>query len=219
MLLATTAFSVLSINLNALGGIWSRDIHQKTRITGTREAFGLVGLLIAVMLPSVLMQSMSKPETFAWVSVVLVIIMLISLRVFSRWLTHTVPFETESRHTQTSLWQTLRATPGNTRYFFLVYGVSMLASAVPAILVLFFIRDLLDAEAYTGLFLLLYFLSGAAGMPLWQRLSKQWNNKHRAWMAAMILAVVTFVWTYLLGTGDIWHFAVICMLSGICVWS
>ena len=45
MLLAVTAYSVLSINLSALGALWTKDPDEQTRIAGLREAFGLVGLL------------------------------------------------------------------------------------------------------------------------------------------------------------------------------
>ena len=55
-----------------------------------------------------------------------------------------------------------------------------IASAIPATLVLFFIADVLQAEARQGLFLALYFVAGAAGMPLWIRLSAR-VGKVRAW--------------------------------------
>ena len=50
-LLAATAFSVLSINFNALGGVWSGRVHERTRITAWREAAGFIGMLAAVLLP------------------------------------------------------------------------------------------------------------------------------------------------------------------------
>ncbi len=215
ILLATTAFSTLSINLNTLGGLWTRDTHQKTRITTYREAFGLVGLLLAVILPPVWMQSTDAPQAFFNVSMVLCIIAIVGLLTFLRW--HQLHHSAEAplnMSTPAPILQTLRQIPPHTRRFFLVYGISMLASAIPAILVLFFIRDRLDAEAHTGLFLMLYFLSGAAGMPIWRILSRRWN-KERAWMASMGLAVAIFVWASLLEAGDIWQYVVICVLSGV----
>lgn len=215
MLMATTAFSTLSINLNTLGGLWSKDVHQKTRISSYRESCGLVGLLLAVLLPSMLMQEMPKAEAFAWVSAVLLCITAFGLVAFIYWhKNHSIGATQDQKTARPSLLQTIRTLPQTTCQFFFIYGVSMLASSIPALLVLFFIRDRLDAESYTALFLLLYFLSGAAGMPLWQYVSRRWT-KHRAWMLAMLLAVVSFIWAFFLGEGDIWPFAIVCIFSGI----
>jgi Na+/melibiose symporter-like transporter len=108
----------------------------------------------------------------------------------------------------------LRALPADTYRLFSVYGLSVLASSIPAVLVIFFIRDRLNAESYTGLFLLLYFLSGALAMPLWKKLSAAYG-KHRAWLMSILLAVISFVWAFFLGEGDIWQYAVICVASGM----
>ncbi len=215
MLLATTAFSTLSINLNTAGGLWTRDSHQKTRITAFREAFGLAGLLLAVLLPAILMQNMTKMDTFLWVSGVLVFLVVIGIITFLTWYRRYFDDQTTpSVHRKESILTSLKAISSYTRRFFIIYGISMLASSIPAVLVLFFIRDRLGAESHTGLFLALYFLSGAAGMPLWQFASRRWNKYH-AWIMAMCLAVATFFWAYFLGNGDIWQYAVICVLSGI----
>lgn len=52
-----------------------------------------------------------------------------------------------------------------------------------------FVRDYLNAESYTGLFLFLYFVSGAALMQLWFVLSKR-LDKYRAWLVSMLLSLV-----------------------------
>ena len=54
---------------------------------------------------------------------------------------------------------------------------------------------------------------GAVGMPLWVRASARFG-KVRAWHAAMLTAVVAFVWAARLGPGDVIPFAVICAISG-----
>jgi GPH family glycoside/pentoside/hexuronide:cation symporter len=212
MLLATSAYSVLSINLNTLGGLWSADAHQKTRITTWRESFGLIGLLVAVMLPSVLQQKMEAKDAFMWVSTLLALLMVVSAGIFMRW---------HKRHpiacapTQsTPFWHVMRHLPRSTKRFFGIYGLSMLASSMPALLILFFVRDRLDAEALTGLFLALYFMAAAPGMPLWQFLSRRFG-KAPAWALAMGFAVISFIWAGFLGAGDAWQFAIICTISGI----
>ena len=102
---------------------------------------------------------------------------------------------------------------GWARRFYGIYFISNFASAIPAVLVLFYIRDRLAAETWTGLFLLVYFLSGAVSMPVWQRVARRVGTA-RAWGTSMVVAVITFVWAFSLGAGDIVPFVIVCVLSG-----
>ena len=213
MLLATSAYSVLSISLGADGAVWSTDEHEKTRIVSIREAFGLVGLMLAVTAPSVLSQSMPAPRAFLWVGGMLMIFMALAMIPFIRWRSKT-PLGASPKDASGSLWQILKTASGETRWFFVVYGISMLASSIPALLVLFFIRDRLDAEVYAGLFLLTYFIAGAIGTAIWRWVSVR-TGKLRAWALSFALAIASFISAALLGAGDIVPFVIICTLSGI----
>ena len=92
--------------------------------------------------------------------------------------------------------------------------VNGIASAVPATLVLFFVRDRLQAPAFEPLFLAGYFAAGALSMPLWVRLVGRWGLA-RAWLAGMVLALAAFGWTFLLGPGDVAAYTAVCLASGI----
>jgi Na+/melibiose symporter-like transporter len=83
-----------------------------------------------------------------------------------------------------------------------------------AILVLFFIRDRLGAEVYTGLFLGIYFVFGAGGMWLWGKISRKYGKYH-SWMWSMLMAVASFFWVFFLEFGDLWQYLVVCMVSGV----
>jgi glycoside/pentoside/hexuronide:cation symporter, GPH family len=72
----------------------------------------------------------------------------------------------------------------------------------------------LQRPALSGLFLALYFLFGAAGMPLWIAASRRFGKKY-AWLLGMVFSVIAFVWAFALGPGDIGEFAVVCVLSGL----
>lgn len=227
----STAYSVLVINITALGGIWSCSTHQRTRVAMYREALALVGLLLAVILPTFFMQHYSASTSFALVSFVLNVLLIIGLIVFFRWhQIHRVDLEStddkglslsEVSADGSSIKKMLRSyiknlfsLPSETRCFYLIYGLSMLASSIPAILVIFFVRDYLQAPVYIGLFLSLYFLSGAVGMVIWSRLSQKWDDKLKTWLVAMVLAVLSFIWVLMLNPGDLVAYALICILSG-----
>jgi Na+/melibiose symporter-like transporter len=213
ILLATTSFSVLTINIHALGGLWGDSKRQKTIIVGYREVFGVVGLIMAVMLPSVLQNQMPKTDAFSYVSYVLALLMALAVLLLHRW-------QKAYRHINEKVslvswnFRQVRALSGQFKRFFVIYGVSMLASSIPAVLVLFFIRDRLVLESYTGLFLLAYFASSAVGVVTWGYISTR-IGKHKAWGVAMLLAVASFVWAYFLNAGDFWAYFIICFVAGV----
>ncbi len=94
-----------------------------------------------------------------------------------------------------------------------IYLVNGIASAVPATLVLFFIRDRLQAPSYEPLFLAAYFAAAGLAIPLWVRVVARLGLA-RTWLIAMVLAIVVFGWAALLGAGDVAAFVIVCVLSG-----
>ena len=216
--ICTTGFSILSINYQALGGIWPASSSDRTRITGTREALGLVGILMASVLPSVLRNTYDAAAAFQVVTLALAVLLIGGGWLFLRWFAKghlaCAPSSTDKPQTGPAsggFSSLLRG--GWARRFYGIYFISNFASAIPAVLVLFYIRDRLAAESWTGLFLLVYFLSGAASMPVWQMVGRRVGTA-RAWGISMIVAVITFVWAFTLGAGDIVPFVIVCVLSG-----
>lgn len=213
--LCSTGFSIVTINYQALGGLWNVPSGDRTRVTAVREAFGLIGILTASILPAVLLANFDPLRSFALLSLFLAPVFLIGVWLFHRW------FRRQPSGPEGEKPAALASASGLTallrdpwsRRFYGVFFISNLASAVPAVLVLFYIRDRLAAEEYTGLFLVIYFLSGALCLPLWQKIAAR-TGKAKAWAISMVLAVVTFLWAFTLSGGDVLPFAVICVLSG-----
>ena len=214
MVLCTTGFSIVSINFQALGGLWHATRTERTRITSWREGFGLVGLLLASIAPTLLGAHEQHKEDvlFAYHVMGVMYIPLLTLAAVSlfSWMKKT-RLGSPPLSRDTPPFSTL-VTPWTTR-FFTLYLCNACASAIPAVLVLFFINDRLQAPHATGLFLTLYFMSGAAAMPIWQYVARH-IGKEKAWVSSMILACMTFIWAYRLGAGDETAYAMICILSG-----
>ena len=213
IVVATTSFSILTINLNSLGGVWSEDKNQKTTIASYREAFGVVGLILAVILPNILQIYLSKQQAFLYLSILLALIMVVAIAFFTKWYQGHKNLNSVKQSGDFSS-ESIADISVGARNFFFVYGVSVLASSIPAVLVLFFIRDRLDLENYAGIFLLAYFLSGALGISIWNKLSRN-IGKNQAWLVSMMLAVASFVWAYFLNIGDFWQYLIICIISGV----
>ena len=208
MLIAISCYSLLFIIISAMGSLWSAASKDQNSICFSRESFGLVGLLLAVTLPSILSQNMSLSRAYLWLWVILTICFSIGSVLFYRWFKahiHRPPMAMKK-----SIFTCLKQAP---KEFLFIYAISTLSSSITAVLVIFFVRDLLGAETYFGLFLFIYFLSSILCMGVWNTLSGQYG-KYPIWLLSMILGAITFIWAYFLEDGDILSFGIICMASG-----
>ncbi|MET1411902.1 MFS transporter [Roseibium sp. HPY-6] len=212
VLICTTGFSVVSINFQALGGLWRTTTTQRTKVTASREAIGLIGLLVAAVTPPVLTQIVGPQEAFHWLSLMYLPVLCIALWLLIRWMKD-APLDIPEKTSGQDGWLSLLRNKWRALFFSLMF-LNTFASAIPAVLVLFFIRDRLGAEAYTGLFLLTYFLAGALSMPLWTALARKFG-KIRAWQFSLAAAIFTFCWAALLQQGDLAAYGVVCALSGL----
>jgi Na+/melibiose symporter-like transporter len=212
MLLATTGFSIIVINLNMIGGFWSADKDQRTRIAGWRESFTLFGLLVASILPTLLLTLTEPLEAFRWLFLVYFVAMAIAWMLFLQFIkqANLSHISVSSHATKHPFFQILH---DKQRLFFFTYLLTQIAASLPAVLVIFFVRDYLNAERYTGIFLFLYFLSGAALMQVWFLLSKK-LDKYYAWLTSTVLSIVVFIWVVTLEPGDVISYGLICVLSG-----
>ena len=89
---------------------------------------------------------------------------------------------------------------GRFRHLLPVFVLNGIAAALPATLVLFFVADALQAEAWSGAFLALHFASAVAFLPLWVRLARRFG-----WVASWLLSMLAAV---------AWPFALVCLLFG-----
>ncbi len=202
-LLAVTylSYSVLSVLHQAWGARLGGDEGQRARIVSWREGLALAGVLVASVLPSVAGLS-ATGIVFTLALAAGVVLLARAPR----------PHIGTAPARLPSLAVPLR-TP-DFRRLLAVYLLNGVASAVPATLVLFFIRDRLQAPDFEPLFLASYFAAGALSMPLWVRLVARLGLA-RAWAVGMGLAIVTFAWAALLGTGDVVAFTAVCVASGL----
>jgi glycoside/pentoside/hexuronide:cation symporter, GPH family len=202
-LLAVTylSYSVLSVLHQAWGARLGGDEGQRARIVSWREGLALVGVLVASVLPSL--------AGLAATGLVFTLALAMGLALLWQ---APQPRLGASAGAVPSLTAPLR-TPAFRRLL-AVYLLNGVAAAVPATLVLFFIRDRLEAQAWEPLFLASYFAAGALSMPLWVRAVAR-VGLARAWLAGMGLAVVTFAWAATLGAGDVAAYTAVCVASGV----
>ena len=95
-----------------------------------------------------------------------------------------------------------------------VYLLNGVAGAIPATLVLFYIRDRLQWPDGEPWLLGLYFSAAALSLPAWVRAVRRFGLA-RCWAAGMGLSILAFVGAALPGPGDGAWFALICAASGL----
>ncbi|WP_310738618.1 MFS transporter [Piscinibacter sp. HJYY11] len=194
------AYSVISVIHQAWGARLGGDEPARATVVAWREGLALCGVLVASVLPS-----MAGLQTS---TVVFAIALCLALALMRQ--------APAPRRLALFPSRSLRlpfSTPAFPRLL-AVYLLNGIASAVPATLVLFFIRDRLQATAYEPLFLASYFAAAAVSVPLWVRLVARLGLA-RSWLAGMALSVLVFAWAAALSAGDVAAYTAICVMSGI----
>lgn len=201
LVLTYAAYSALSIAHQSWGAMLGGDEAQRGRIVGWREGLGLLGVVLASIVPPLL----GLPAT------ALLFVVALGLGWWA-W-TQALRPAPAPQHRAPDIWLPFRRPAF--RRLLAVFVFNGIASAVPATLVLFFVQDRLQAsKALEPAFLGSYFLCAALSIPLWLRAVRH-IGLARSWRAGMVLAMAVFVWATQLGAGDTAAFLAICALSGV----
>ena len=210
--ICTLGYSILAINVQALGGLWKINRANITRVMATREGIGLIGLLSASILPTILFIFVGENQ-YNSLFVVLLFFLLISLYIFIGWMKSS-EISKPKKYIKPSIYKLFPSK--KIKLIYTVYFFNTLAAAFPASLIIFYVRDFLGAEHLLGTFLLLYFISGALSMPIWQKLSLKFSNII-SWMISMVFSLLTFIWAFFLDPGEIYGYYAVCLSSGMAV--
>jgi len=179
---------------------------QQGRLIAWREAAGLVGVVLASLLPAL--------AGWQVTSILLGASLLVALWSWSRVFQAQATVLTGKDASPTA---NAMALPVHQSLFLKLLAVFMLngiASAVPASLVMFFVEDQIQASAdIAPWFLGAYFMAGVLSLPLWLYWIRQWGLP-KTWGVGMLLAIVSFASVSLLGPGDEQLFLGVCIASG-----
>lgn len=206
LLVSTLAYSAVGILHQTWGTRWGGEAAWRTQVTAWREGATLVGVLSASVLPSLLGMDATSAVLVAALGVGL--LGLYCLRDPSR-----APAERRIAAPPAlvppSPWRDAAF-----RRLLSVFMLNGVAAAIPATLLPFFVVDRLQAPGLLPLFLLSYFAAAALCLPLWVKAVARWGLAP-SWRAGMLASVMAFFSASLLGAGDAWAFAAICLASGL----
>lgn len=185
---------------------------QRSRWVGAREACALVGVLVASVLPT-----LAGWAVTGWTLAVLLLIGLWALHGFRQAPAEGLSGGGSQQPGEALLPASASASPWTSsgfRSLLFVYTLNGLAASIPASLVLFFIRDRIQAPAsFEALALAAYFAAAAAAVPLWIRAVARWGLVV-TWMWGMALSIAAFMGAAVLGAGDEIAYLLICVSSG-----
>ena len=209
LIVVYTSHSMMNVCYLAWGARLTDDVAGRARVTAWREAFGLVGVVLASVVPAIWAATMGPAkgyQVFAWSFVVILLLGV--------WMTlrHSPRPRIEQQSPAASFSVAL-SVPGIRRVLFF-YLLNAISAAIPATLILFYIDDVLQLPGLAGLFLGLYFMAGLLALPIWVRISDRIGKKS-AWCAGSILAVVALACAGFLEAGDALAYGLVCVVAGL----
>lgn len=207
-LVTYVAYSAVSIAYQAWGAGLADNAGERTRVTAWREGFGLAGVLAA--------SSLLAPQHAQTL-----VAGFVAAAALAGWLLRHAPAPRPASAGVVVMTGAWRDVLGNRPFRWLLgaFVLNGVATAIPATLLLFFTRDILGVpDAQAGILLVVYFLAGAIGMPLWVALARR-SGLRNAWLLGMLFAVLAFLGTLGLGRGDLLAFGAVCVLTGLALGS
>jgi GPH family glycoside/pentoside/hexuronide:cation symporter len=211
-------WTISAVPYESLGPEITFDYHERTTLFGMRDGALIVGTLVAATSPALVSSLFGIPETnegerakFFWISVIYGPL-LVGL---CWWCVLAVQEKGQVNSSEDPgprpglgwIWQNRPFT-----ILLLSYTVSAFGSNLPATLILFYVEYVLQSSKADA-FLVLYFITGVAFLPLWillaRRLGKKWT-----WICSMVVNTGAFLGVFFLGPGDEAMYGFLVVLSG-----
>lgn len=199
LVLCYLAYSGLSVLHQAWGAQLGGEAPFRARVVAWREGAALVGVVAASVLPGWAGLQATSGVLAASLGLALVA------------LARAPAPQPHPQATPANLWAPWHWP--RFRRLMAIFVLNGVASALPATLVLFYIRDRLQWPEGEPLLLGAYFAAAALSLPVWVRLVAR-QGLARAWGLGMGLSIASFIGAAFLGPGDGRWFLVVCLASG-----
>ena len=209
LIITYSLFSMIYMNYQSYAVSFSKDYHFKTKIIAYREVFFILGIICAATSPALLFKYFSEYDTFFIIGVAYIILIMICAIVFYFKVPENKYHDKKHNYNIKIILQNRQL-----RKYFLMFFFNALASSIPAVLIIFFVENIIESKNLLGIFLLLYFIALLLGVVFWTKISRILNDKIGSFMIAMLFTAVIFIWCYFLQAGDIIFYGLICILSG-----
>src|SRR5262245_45387994 len=221
LLLVHLGYSGVSISYHAHGAELTDDYNERTRVTVGREVFGLLGMMLAVVLPTILTGELGEEPGYTMLGLLFLPIVIVFSTPTLLWAGRSVhpPVIHGERNAFVAFFAPLKNRLF--RRLLLVFVVNGAALGVAVTVMLFYVEHVLkprpdEVKLQAGIILLTYFIAGAASVPLWLLVSKR-LSKAAAWFIAMVMAAVAMSCALFVGAGDFHWFLAISVITGFSI--
>jgi Na+/melibiose symporter-like transporter len=199
--LTTVAYSACTILHQAWASLLGGDASQRAAWVAWREGLGVIGVVLANVVAA------------QWGVVALACSLTITMAL-ALWALKHAPWKPASMPSSSLALDWLQPWRQQAfRRLLLLFVVNGVATAVPATLVVFFIRDVVQRPDLTAAFLAAYFVLGALSVPVWLNVVGRLGPS-RAWAVGMLGNVLTFAGVCWVGPDDVLGYALVCVASG-----
>jgi glycoside/pentoside/hexuronide:cation symporter, GPH family len=215
LLLVHLGYSGVSISYHAHGAELTDDYNERTKVTVGREVFGLLGMTLAVVLPTWLTFKFGDSQGYMTLGLLfLPILVLFSMpTLIGAGPSVHPPVVHAERNAFIAFFAPLKNRLF--RRLLLVFVVNGAALGVAVTVMLFYVEHVLKGgKLQAGIILLVYFIAGAASVPLWLMLSKR-TSKAAAWFVGMIMTAIAMACAIFIGPGDFYWFLAISVITGL----
>jgi glycoside/pentoside/hexuronide:cation symporter, GPH family len=208
-------FTMVTLPHEAWGGELSPYYEERTRITGSRQLFGLIGLVLATVVPAVILSRAggtmgSVLETLAWMVIVL-------LPICGAWLLWFVPATTPTElKDEVPFLQGLKRMWRNGPFvrMLMILLLAVIGETFRITITLFYARDIIGISNLGSIYLY-YFGVGLLGIPVWIKLGNT-IGKHRALALSFTTLALLSLCMLPLGRGDTVIFIILFTAKGFC---
>jgi len=201
------------VPMNAWGAELTDDYQQRSRVTGTRVAFGLAGTLAALLVAALL--GGEAAGSLAGVLRAIAMLVLVTLLVAVLLSALVVPDKSATVLPDAVFRESLGLLrqPGPFRQLIIAFLLNGIGNAIPATLFLLFVTHVLGIPEQAGPMLFAYFICAGLSVPFWVWLAGR-IGKHQSWRIAIIVACLFFIWTPFIGPDQVHWFYVVILGTG-----
>jgi len=212
-------WTAVVVPYESLGPEITYNYDERTELFGLRDGFLIARTLMAASSPALIRWIFGVPKYVSGESTVFLLMAIIYAPLVITTCWYCVSKIREAAPPQQrslpGIKESVRVTLRNRPFLILLasYTISAIGSSLPATLILYYVQYVLRSETAEA-FLLLYFVTGIAFLPLWVRLAKKIGKK-AAWIMSMAVNTGAFTGVFFLGAGDVIAYGILVFLSGI----
>jgi glycoside/pentoside/hexuronide:cation symporter, GPH family len=213
LFLTYVGFSMGSLSQMSLGATLSDDYHERSRVFVFWQAGNVVGMLLVLAIPVIVAQTGGTAaqgvQDMGWF---IIILMPITALIAARFAKEEPP-KAAPRRTNLADFTALLASRA-CRKLLAADLALMFASGVTGGLFLFFFAAVKGYGDQAAALLLIYFVAGLIGAPIWTMVARRWG-KDKSLIAACVYASVTQPMILFLPEGNFWGAAAGMAVAGL----